>query len=404
MAATFGRASDFLSEADLLRFRGLTNLLHATNAKDDRTQQDGLGFIRDNESSQNNELYRRLAEFDDLLVRHLEVVAVRSADKNGTLVHILTDPDRDNDETGDDFSGLDDEGDAGIGHVYYTANPDPETDKNRGNKKKGTENKVAPLLVEIIAKPAEPMDSAGAWLLKHTIGTKRKAPKTSITLDRHGAMLVSSIIATHEASEQDALRIKEKLHNYVLLASIAKIRRRIIRGTAEHDRNLWDFLTKQPTDVHSAPGTENDLPFQPSNAEDMKIPGSLLRKILASCKKSKTGLAPELEPWLERTDGVESTNDTRPIFQTLFSGLLFAVNAALLDVVNNKHERFMEKGKGKLSEEQVPNAARELDSYAAVASQWLRLLSALLDQVEPVPERCLHPHQSQRWRDTEARA
>ncbi|KAF2445877.1 hypothetical protein P171DRAFT_431266 [Karstenula rhodostoma CBS 690.94] len=385
MAATFGRASDFLSEADLLRFRGLTNLLRATNGIDDRAQQGGLGFIHDNENSKNNVLYRRLAEFDDLLVRHLEVVAVRSADKNGTLVQILTDPDRDDDETGDNSPELDDEGDAIIGHVYYTANPDPETDKNKGNKKKGMENRVAPLLVEIIAEPAEPMDSAGAWLLKHTTGTKRKAPKTSITLDKHGSMLVSLITATHEASDRDALRTtKARLHNYVLLASIAKIRGRIIRGTAQHDRNLWEFLTKQSTDVHTAPGTEKDIPFQPSNAKGMKIPGLLLRKILASLKKSKTGLAPELEPWLERTDEVEYTNDTRPVFQTLLSGLLIAVNAALLDLVNNKHERLMDKGKGKLSEEQVANAALELDRYAATASQWLRLLSALLDKVRPV--------------------
>ncbi|KAJ4325163.1 hypothetical protein N0V94_000877 [Neodidymelliopsis sp. IMI 364377] len=261
MAATCGRASKFLSKSDLLRFRGLTNLLRATNGIDDRTEQGGLGFIHDNENSKNNVLYRRLAEFDDLLVRHQEVVAVRSADKNGTLVQILTDPDRDDDETSDNSAELDDEGDAGIGHVYYTANPDPEMDKNKGNKKKGMENRVAPLLVEIIAEPAEPMDSAGAWLLKHTIGTKRKAPKTSITLDRHGSTLVSLITATHEASDRDALRTRARLHNYALLASIAKIRGRIIRGTAQHDRNLWGFLTKQSTDVHTAPGSGKDIPF-----------------------------------------------------------------------------------------------------------------------------------------------
>ncbi|KAF2788275.1 hypothetical protein K505DRAFT_379010 [Melanomma pulvis-pyrius CBS 109.77] len=385
MAATFGRASDFLSEADLLRFRGLTNLLRATNRIDDRTQQGGLGFICDNKNSKNNVLYRRLAEFADLLVRHLEVVAVRSADKNGTLVQILTDPDRDDDETSDDSLELDDEGDAGIGHVYCTANPDPETDKNKGNKKKGMENRVAPLLVEIIAEPAEPMDSAGAWLLKHTTGTKRKAPKTSITLDKHGSMLVSLITATHEASDHDALSTTTaRLHNYVLLASIAKIRGRIIRGTALHDRNLWEFLTKQSTDVHTAPGTEKDIPFQPSNAKGMKIPGTILRLILASLRNLKTGLAPELEPWLERTDEVEYTNDTRPVFQTLLSGLLIAVNAALFDLVNIKNKRLMEKGKGKLSEEQVANAALDLDDYAEVASQWLSLLSLLLDQVRPV--------------------
>ncbi|KAJ4325162.1 hypothetical protein N0V94_000876 [Neodidymelliopsis sp. IMI 364377] len=116
----------------------------------------------------------------------------------------------------------------------------------------------------------------------------------------------------------------------------------------------------------------------------MRIPGRLLRMILASLRQSKTGLAPELEPWLEGTDEVEYTNDTRPIFQTLLSGLLITVNAALLDLVNNKHERLMEKGKGNLSEEQVANAALELDGYSATASQWLRLLSALLDQVRPV--------------------
>ncbi|CBX98859.1 predicted protein [Plenodomus lingam JN3] len=44
----------------------------------------------------------------------------------------------------------------------------------------------------------------------------------------------------------------------------------------------------------------------------------------------------------------------------------------------------MDKGKGKLSEEQVADAALELDCYATNASQWLRLLSALLDQVRPV--------------------
>ncbi|KAH8725886.1 hypothetical protein GQ44DRAFT_706673 [Phaeosphaeriaceae sp. PMI808] len=363
MATLFGRASDFLSEADLLRFRGLTNLLRATNGIDDHTQQGGLGSIRDNKNSKNNVLYRRLAEFADLLVRHLEVVAVRSTDKNGTLVQILTDPDRDDDETSDD---------------------DPEMDKNKGNKKKGMENRVAPLLVEIIAEPAEPMDSAGAWLLKHTTGTKRKAPKTSITLDKHGSMLVSLITATHEASDRDALRTKARLHNYVLLASIAKIRGRIIRGTAQHGRNLWEFLTKQSTDVRTAPRTEKDIPFQPLNAKGMKIPGRLLRIILASLKKLKTSLAPELEPWLERTNEVEYTNDTRPIFQTLLSSLLIAVNAALLNLVNNKHKRLMQKGKGKLSKEQVANAALELDNYAATASQWLRLLSALLDQVRPV--------------------
>ncbi|KAH9871332.1 hypothetical protein IAQ61_005511 [Plenodomus lingam] len=313
MAATFGRASDFLTEADLLRFRGLTNLLRATNGIDDHTQQGGLGFIHDNKNSKNNVLYRRLADFNDLLVRHLEVVAVRSADKNGPLVQILTDPDRDDDETSDNSLELDDEDDAGIGHVYYTANPDPETDKNKGNKKKGMVNRIAPLLVEIIAEPAEPMNSAGAWLLKHTTGIKRKAPKTSITLDKHGSMLISLITATYEASDRDALRItRARLHNYVLLASIAKIRGRIIRGTTKHDRNLWEFLTKQSTDVHTASRTEKNIPFQPSNAKGMKIPGPLLRRILASLKR--LGLAPELEPWLERSDEVEYTNDTRPAF------------------------------------------------------------------------------------------
>jgi hypothetical protein len=382
MAATFGRASDFLSEADLLRFRGLTTLLRATNSIDDRTQQGGLGVIHDNKNSKNNVLYRRLAEFADLLVRHLEVVAVRSADKNGTLVQILTDCERDDDETSDNSPELDEERDAEIGHVYYTANPDPETDKKKGNKKKGMENRVAPLLVEIIAKPAEPMDSAGAWLLKHTTGTKRKAPKTSITLDKHGSMLVSLITATHEASNSDAEgTTKTRLHNYVLLASIAKIRGRIIRGTAQHNRNLWEYLTKEFADVHSAPGTDKDIP---SNAKGMKIPEPLLRTILASLKKSKTGLAPQLEPWLERPDDVAYTNDTRPLFQTFLRDLLIAVDAALLNLVNHKHERLMEKGKDKLSEEEVATAALELDYYAATASKWLRLLSALLDEVRPV--------------------
>lgn len=379
MAATFGRASDFLSESDLLRSRGLTNLLRATNGIDDRTQQGDLGFIHDSKNSKNNVLYRRLAGFDDLLVRHLEVVAVRSADKNGVPIQILTDPDSEDVETSDSSPDLDDEGDASIGHVYYTANPDPETDK-----KITMESRVAPLLVVIIAEPAEPMDSAGAWLLKHTIGTKRKAPKTSITLDKHGSMLVSLITATHEASDSDALRTKARLHNYTLLASIAKIRGRIVRGTAQHDRNLWSFLTKQSTDVPTAPGTGKDVSFQPSKAKGMKTPGRLLRTTLASLRNSKTGLAPELEPWLERTDEVEYTNDTRPVFQTLLGSLLIAVNAALLDLVNKKHERLMEKGEGKLSEEQVANAALELDGYAATASQWLRLLSSLLDQVRPV--------------------
>lgn len=388
MPAMFGRASDFLSEADLLRFRGLTNLLRATNGIDERTQQGGLGCIRDNKNKNRKKtvLYQRLAEFADLLVRHSEVVAVKYADKNGKLVQILTDPNRDDDETGDDSLKLDDEGDVGIGHVYYAANSNPETDKNKGNKKKDMENKVAPLLVEIIAEPAEPMDSAGAWLLKHTTGTKKKAPQTSITFNKHSSMLVSLITATHEASDCDALRTtRARLHHYVLLTSIAKIRGRIIRGTAQHDRNLWEFLTKQSTDVHTAPRVEKDIPFQPSSAEGLKIPARTLQMILASLQRnSETGLAPEPEPWLEQTDEVVYTNDTRPAFQTLLSGLLIAVNAALLDLVTRKHERLMEKGKGKLSEEQVANAALELDDYAATARDWLRLLSALLDRVRPI--------------------
>ncbi|KAL5114958.1 hypothetical protein ACEQ8H_007130 [Pleosporales sp. CAS-2024a] len=380
MAAAFGQTSDFLSEADLLRFRGLTNLLRATNGLDDHGQQGGLGFIHDNGKSKANVLYRRLAEFDDLLVRHQEVVAVRAADQNGTLVHILTDPDCD-----DNSPELDDEGDADIGHVYYTANPDPDVDKNNGNKIKGMESGVAPLLVEMIAQQAEPIDSAGAWLLKHTIGIKRKAPKTSITLPKHGSMLVSLIKATHQSSGDDALDIaRAMLHNYVLLSSVAKIRGRIVRGTAQHDRNLWDFLTKQSTDLHCAPVSEKAIPFQPSHVEGMTLPSHLLEMILRSCKNSNTGLAPELEPWLERNDPVQYTKDTRPLFQTLLSSLLIAVDAALLALVTMKHARLMEKGKGKLSDKQVARAAEQLDAHAQSASDWLRLLSGLLDQVRPV--------------------
>lgn len=160
MAATFGRAFDFLSEADLLRFRRLTHLLRATNSIDDRTQQGGLSFIRRKKNSKNKMLYCRLAEFNDLLVRHLEVVVVRSADKTGKLVQIVTD--RDDDETSDNAPELDDKGDVGVENIFYTANPDPETDKNKGNKNKGMESRVAPLLVEITAELAEPIDLARA--------------------------------------------------------------------------------------------------------------------------------------------------------------------------------------------------------------------------------------------------
>lgn len=118
----------------------------------------------------------------------------------------------------------------------------------------------------------------------------------------------------------------------------------------------------------------------------MKIPGELLRKMLSILKKkSKTGLAPELEPWLERPDKIKYTIDTRPAFQSLLSSLLIAVDTAVLELLNKKHKCLMKKGRDKLNKaEEVADAARQLDYYAKKASNQLRLLAVLLDQARPI--------------------
>lgn len=203
MTATFGQTSNILSDADLFQLGGLTNVLCATNGIGNRTQQGSRSFVHKN--SKTDLLHQRLVEFNDLLVRHLEVVAVRSVGKNGNLVQILTNPDHDYDGTSDNSSDVDDKGDTDVGHIYYTEDLDAETDK-----KKGIEDRSTLLLVGIIAEPTEPMDSAGAWFLKHTISTtKRNSPKMSITIDKHISMLVSLIKASHDASSHDGLQLQK---------------------------------------------------------------------------------------------------------------------------------------------------------------------------------------------------
>jgi len=85
-------------------------------------------------------LYRRLADFEHLLVRQREVVAVSAADERDTVVRILE-----------------------------------YTDEDEVTHKKGMEGKVASLLVSLLPFEKLANESAGRFLLERTVGVKEQA-------------------------------------------------------------------------------------------------------------------------------------------------------------------------------------------------------------------------------------
>ncbi|KAI4645278.1 hypothetical protein J4E93_006078 [Alternaria ventricosa] len=237
-----GREDKFLSEHELYEFRFLTSVLSWTNNIDK-----SAGHTRvNNPASRHAPLYRFTADLADLLVRHLEIVAVTASDEKNLLAVY--------DNSGD--AELDPQEDE---EVNVTQNLQ---DFNRGAES-GDKGEHPPVKINSTSTATTsadaPSTSAGRWLLRVTLAhpVAQKFPKTNVTFGTHFTNIVKLAQATYTAGDKKAARTL--LNNYILLSSSAKIMVRIRKGMPKA-RNLYEFLTKPGSDLmHGLRKTELDF-------------------------------------------------------------------------------------------------------------------------------------------------
>ena len=234
-----GREDEFLSEHQLYEFRFLSSVLSWTNNIGKSTGHTKVN----NPASKHAPLYRFTTNLADLLVRHLEIVAVMASDEKNVLAVY--------DNSGE--AELDPQEDE---EVNVTQNLQ---DFNRGTDS-GDKRKHPPLNINSASTAADaPSTSAGRWLLRVTLAhpVAQKFPKTNVTFGTHFTNIVKLTQATYTAGDKKAAR--NLFNNYTLLSSSAKIMGRIRKGLPK-DRNLYEFLTKPGSDLmHGLQKTELDF-------------------------------------------------------------------------------------------------------------------------------------------------
>jgi len=234
-----GREDNFLSEHQRYEFRFVTTALSWTNNLEKSTGHNKFN----NPASKHAPLYRFTAALADLLVRHLEIVAVTASDEKNVLAVY--------DNSGE--AELDPQEDE---EVNVTQNLQ---DLNRGTES-GDKGKHSPLNINSTSTAADaPSTSAGGWLLRVTLAhpVAQKFPKTNVTFGRHFTNIVKLAQATYTAGDKKAAR--NLLNDYILLSSSAKIMGRIRKGMPK-SRNLYEFLTKPGSDLmHGLQKTELDF-------------------------------------------------------------------------------------------------------------------------------------------------
>ncbi|KAL5439968.1 hypothetical protein PMIN05_005089 [Paraphaeosphaeria minitans] len=215
-----GHADQFLTEEELLDFRGSTYLLSITNAV-------GGGQAKQFAPERppvnaKDRLYRKLASACDLHVRHNEVIALTCPNLDGRLKDIFTIYVNEYDTAQEE--DLEDENVPQS--VFVAAN---QRDDDRGHRR-------------LFGRIHNENYSGGQ--------KKGKFPKTSQSLAQHSANIIKFIKQTWDSENSEARRMAQlKASDYVYLSSVAKVLGRVERGGLQKGRgsrkgrNFHNFLT-----------------------------------------------------------------------------------------------------------------------------------------------------------------
>jgi hypothetical protein len=302
----YGKVSEFLTASEHPRFCTVTTFLEMTNSFEDRltpgeaVATDYMGRFQ----RKNKEViaYKRFADFANLLPRHLEVVAV-CVDFEGGIIRAV--------ETG------------GGNEEYVSTNGGKE---EKGDKGGHLVRGCTPPFAESPSLVVKTVTSPAFWLVKRTVKSHENGkPSANVSLDEHGATLLSLIKSTWITKDPDAhLKATRTLERYVLLNCCAKINGRMNRGD-QNKRHFMKRMTFPTNDLNSAIVVSrvkitvgiNEKPLSAEERDAVKY----IIKALEREEITQDELAP-LKTALTSEDPIYYNDENRLVFHTLMSKLI----------------------------------------------------------------------------------
>ncbi|XPS90586.1 hypothetical protein M3J09_000025 [Ascochyta lentis] len=413
----YGKSEKFLSVDQLFEFRFLSALLSFSNGL-----EEAKGATNEpNDDARYRILFETLTHLVNLFVRHSEVAAVTASDKTGALLRATyQDLGSDHDDLENDIARVATEPSDRNAEASLSVSRNFKRDFDQGNLKlypddKTYHKKHPPLevtLEDTIADKNLGDVTMAQWILSRTERTVEfsKYPTTDVSFAEHCANVVKLIKDTHSAT--DITMARDKLRNYVLLSSCAKIHGRLVRGVDE--RNLFEFVVTSSTTLATKMGSNNMfiLLGTAGYAEALRSFTSEERATtLRLCKFLKSHLE-SMPPENQTKEAKDDTNyisifqthledEAREIsynveimthLQVLISNIVHNVNKAINNLVRFKRkaqihrvEYFDQWPIGPKGEDDASFQTNitSLDAAASDAGGWLRSLSELVEQLRP---------------------
>ncbi|KAF2799895.1 hypothetical protein K505DRAFT_320840 [Melanomma pulvis-pyrius CBS 109.77] len=384
-ASQFGRPDAFLSEEELLRFRTLTGILALTNNIDDSSS--GQTNIISTEDPK-GQLYRKLAEFTDLLVRHNEVVAVLPSDRKGGLLRAIEmshDENNESDDEREDEREEEEEEDGTGPAVMFGGNP---RDEDKGKTRSSNPRRVT-LHTEItMANPLPIEDYVGHWLIERTTGRLkiRGFPQTDVSFSEHGATIVDLARKTYLTStDEEWKKAYLKFSGYVLTASCAKINGRIARGDTTK-RKFLGYLKRTGAQLSEEVPASSSIPLEPVSGHLFSTKQTyIIKQIIQHLKWMDISLG-DLSDWdkaLEREKPIHYDKEGRLVFQTLLALTMTALVDAARELSSEKRSAQLYKCEHLSEWEEDPRSetfalfAEKLNWRASTLSLWMGLFVSL---------------------------
>lgn len=322
----YGNPSHFMTEAEILKYRAITTLLHATNAIDKDIASKGTMFdyAERAERDRKAQIYRRLANLTDLLPRHHEIIAVApAADLSSIRVteaeeKIEEELEQADEEVEEEMEEAE-EMSAEPKTFVYTNNPikdDVEKKPGDGPVSKGCKA----LRSEVQSQATLDIGhSPGKYLLMRTSGTKtgrgidNEKPRTDLTMGEHGAILLTLLRKTYTSKETNYTSEHTRLHRYVIINSLAKIHGRMKRGSGGK-RQFLEHLKKTPDEL---PDLLDARMAKETFGEDhtfSKSEKGALRQIITMLKRDESFDLEPLKVWIDAF-----SNDTDIVYDSASS-------------------------------------------------------------------------------------